>query len=219
MVESIKEKESEIAHYESFGNEWDAQHRLGEDKAKALFGTLKIENDKLKEQLTESMSKHELLRAKYETLESLIENKDSANIMDDEMKDEFENEHFMLDKQNEEKKKGKGKKNKKKKEDGNSGGVVSGIPGVVIGNLKDELSSAKQQIELLNTKYQSPLHAKIEAELEDRFGLSFFKTLEYVFLDADLHDGNVENFLKFFLCVCVCLYSFKCMMLFFCCKV
>ena len=49
--EKLQDKETEIAKYESFANEWDINHRLGEDRGRALFGKLRIQNEKLQNKL------------------------------------------------------------------------------------------------------------------------------------------------------------------------
>ena len=49
--ERLQDKETEIAKYESYANEWDIHHRLGEDRGRALFGKLRIQNERLQNKL------------------------------------------------------------------------------------------------------------------------------------------------------------------------
>lgn len=75
LEESLQDKETEILQYESYANEWDIKHRLGEDRDKALYGKLRLENEKLQNKIDVIYEKLEKEKAAALTWQNTIEDK------------------------------------------------------------------------------------------------------------------------------------------------
>ena len=75
LEETLQDKESEILKFESYANEWDIKHKLGEDRDKALYGKLRMENETLQQKLDVVYQQLEQEKATAATWQHTIEDK------------------------------------------------------------------------------------------------------------------------------------------------
>ena len=84
----LLDKETELLQFESYANEWDIKQRLGQDRDKALYGKLRIENEKLQNKLDLVFQNLEKEKAAALTWQNTIEDKllqsDNIQVGDDE---------------------------------------------------------------------------------------------------------------------------------------